>query len=309
MNNSERIQLWKEAIDLAVGGLMNGAQLTEFITTLKDKSGFMKKMRIDSGIVKSLDLDRLGIDTEILREKLEDTAIEDLAGVHRGVETLTPVKAMAMVKLTYDWLQKAIGGNVEITPEMKQALEAKVFDLFSKQWANDSLALAFKGDKQSQSKFYKIIDGINKKAHLHAATHKFPFDANMKYSSIFKGMLDKLPSEFQSDPAALSFIVSPKTRRAYKDELAERNTALGDLMSVKNAPVFCEDILVEPLWVMPEGVILLTLPENLAIGYGQQMLVERDKDIFKQNISIVSSMDIDANFVIPDAIVIGELEQ
>lgn len=303
MDNKVIIQLVKSVIDTSVGGLVGTKQLDKFITTIIDKSAFLKSIRVERGIATKMELDRLGIAARVIRAKVEDTAATE-TGVTRGYETLEPKKVILYAALTYDWLQKALGGQVELNPDAATAVEGVVYDLISKQFMNDLVDLGFNGDDSTTpGSFTDIMDGWITKIQAHTDTHKNTYTADDKFTAIFKAMLADLPVNYKADKSKLRFYVTPDIEDGYREELAAKNTALGDLMTVKNEPIYYKGVQIETVWAMPATEIVLTLPENFAIGFGQSMLVERDKNITKQRIDLVVTADVDYNIVVPDAVV------
>jgi len=304
MDNKELIAIVKGIIDTNVGGLVTTKQLDKFITTIVDKSGFLKRGRVERNIATTLQLDRLGIDSRVLRKKVEAVAPTTPTGVTREYEVLTPSKVILYSQLSYDWLQKALGGTPNLNPDSANAVENLVYDLLAKQFANDLVDLGFNGDTtQTGDDFLKIMHGWLKKFSLNASCHNDTYAGSDVLTDIFDAMYEAMPTEFKIDSSKLKYLVNPKTATAYRRLLGERNTALGDLMMVKNEPLYYNGILIDPIWAMPEDHIVLSFDENFAIGFGQNMLVERDKDIKAQTIDLVVTADIAYNCVIPEAVV------
>lgn len=303
MNNEELIKIVKGVIDTNVGGLVSTQQLKQFITTIVDKSAFLKTIRVETDIPVTRDLDTLGIASRVLRKKIENTA-PDPTSVTRGVRSLTPHKVILYAQLTYDWLQKAIGGTPDLNPDVANAAEKAVYDLLAIQFGNDLVDLGVNGEDISADPFLGIMNGYITKAKADGDAHTETYGADDKLADVFDLALTTMPDNFKVDQAKLKYYVSPSNAQKYKKDLATKNTALGDLMMVKNEPIYYSGIEIVSLFAMPSTEVLLTMPENLAIGFGQKMLIERAKDIKAQHIDLVVSADVDYNYVVSDALVL-----
>lgn len=304
MKNEEIIALIKAAYSTSTGGTLSAQQLDKFITTLIDKSEFLKRIRVERNIATSRNLDRLGIESRKTRKKVEGVDPNVEADASHGLEVLTPTKVMLKTTISYDFLQKAIGGDPNFNPEAGNALENLIHELVTKQFGNDIMDGFFNWDTtQTGDDFLKIMNGLVKKITLHADTGKDTYTADNALTDVFADMLDSLPIEFAKDVTKLRFYVNPKLERAYRRSISERNTVLGDTYLVNNTPVHYESVLVDPIWAFPEDKILLTTDENLAIGFGQEMMIERFRDIDAQVIKVNISASVDANIIVPQAVV------
>ena len=307
MDNKELIALVKGILDTNTGGLVSTQQLSKFITTVIDKSAFLKAVRVETNIAVKLELDRLGLERRILRAKIEATPpdSDEYTAATRSFETLQPTKVMLPAKLTYEWLQKAIGGTPDLNPDTQSQLMSLIYDLIAKQFGNDLVDLVINGDTaKTTDPFLKINDGLLKKLTVNTNAHKSEFAETDGWMDIFGAMLNDMPDDFKINLGDLRFYVSPKNEQMYRSSISKRGTPLGDIMLMKSEPVFYSGVKVEPLWAMPQTAALLTIPENIAIGFGSRMLMERFKDIEAQVIKVMTTCDIDTNIVVPDAAVL-----
>lgn len=304
MTNAEIIALIKSTFISSIGGTLSTQQLDKFITTLIDKSEFLKRIRLEKGIATTRNLDRLGIESRKTRKKVEGVDPNVDADASYGVTALTPVKLMLKTKVTYDFLQKAIGGSLDMNPEAGNALENLIHDLVTTQFGNDITDGFFNFDtEETGDDFLKTMDGLVKKISANTGVDRDTYASGDALTDVFTDMLDAMPTEHAKDLTKLRFYVNPKLERAYRRAIAERNTALGDLYLIKNEPVYFESVLVDPIWAFPEDKILLSHDANLALGWGQEAMIERDKDIDAQVIKLNISASIDMNVVIPQACV------
>ncbi len=305
MTNEEIIAVVKGAITTSTGGLVNPQELQSFIELVVKNSTFLTDIRVETGIQKSLELSTLGIASRVLRKGVEGEA-PDSTGVTIGKRTLTPAEVILYTEITYSWLRKAIGGTADLNPDGNNAALEQVNNLIAAQFANDLVDLAWNGKKTTTpaNAFVNILDGYLTKAAADDGTHKDTFGDTDKVPDILGEMLDLLPNQYRNRTNELRYFVSPKMESAYRKALGSRNTALGDLMMTKNEPVYYNGILVNPVFAVPDTALMLTMSQNLAVGFGQQMLVEREKDIKKRTVDIVMTSEVDVEYAISDAVVI-----
>lgn len=304
MENEQILALINKAIQISSGGLMNTQQLDAFIEEGVASSDFLQEIRVETGIANSLDLDTIGVLPKMLRKKIELTALSDDQKIKFGGNTLTPVECGLYQQISYKWLRKALGGDrASFNPDMKSKLEEQVQSLLAKQFAQDIVSLMFNGDTGSTDPFFKILNGILKKADTDVNVHTDLYTEETKLEDVFSKCIDLMPDAYLSDLSEMRFYVNPATRRLYKKQISARETEYGDSM-YKNVPVYYEDALVKPVFAVPRNVVVFTKPQNLVVGYGLDMLVERDKDIKKGAIDLVMTSDIDVHYVVSDALVV-----
>jgi len=304
MTNEEIIQLIMKTITTSAGGNMNQQQLDEFILEGVKSSDFLSEIRIETGIQKSLKLDRLGVNPRMLRPGVEATAPTAGDNISPAYRELTPKEVIAYESLSYSFLRQALGGAADFNPDVKTKVEEQIQALLQAQYLADIVDLFFNGDTGSGTAFLTCLDGLLVKAAADSEVHTDNYSANSKLYDVFTAMLNALPEQYQQDPANLRFYVSKKTKRRYKTEESLRETLKGDSLRFASMPVFCEDVLVKDVFAVPDGKIILTLPKNLSVGWGTEMLVERDKDIKKRVVDLVMTSTVDVNHVIGDALVL-----
>lgn len=304
MTNEEIIELIAKTITASTGGTMNQQQLDEFILTGIKSSLFLSEIRVETGIQKALKLDKLGVNPRMLRPGVEATAPTAGDNIVPTYRELTPKEVIAYESLSYSWLRQALGGMADFNPDIKTKVEEQVQQLLQKQYMADIVDLYFNGDTGSGTPFLTCIDGFFVKAAADSDVHDDEYSVNSKLYDVFVAMLNALPEQYQQDPADLRFYVSKKTKRRYKTEESLRETLKGDSLRFANIPVYAEDVLVQDVFAIPDDKIILTNPKNLAIGWGTEMLVERDKDIKKRVVDLVMTSTVDTNHVIGDALVV-----
>lgn len=306
MTNEQIIALVNKALQTSSGGLVNTQQLQSFIEEAVQTSDFLQEIRVETGIATKLDLDLIGVLPKMLRKKTELTALPPGDNIVPDKRSLTPITCGLHQPISYDWLERALGGEPgNFNPDVVSKLEEQIQAMLSKGHAADVVNLIWNGDTGSADLFFKIIDGILVKMDEDSAVHKEEYTAETKLEDAFDLAINMMPDKYVADLSRLRFYVNPWTRRMYKKEIRARETAMGD-EAYKNNPIYHDDIMVKPVFAVPRNVIVLTYPENIALGYGRQMLVERDKNILKGEIDIVMTTAMDVNHVIGDAVVLLE---
>ena len=304
MTNEDIIALVKDLVGVSTGGTMNAQQLSEFIETTIEMSDFLQEVRVESGIATSLELDTLGINSRVLRAIVEGQRAVG-AGLKSGKRSLVPVDMMLPMEVGFSYLRKALGGTPSSSSESGNKVNAAILRAMQKQLSTDSVDLAWNGNKALiADPFLKLVDGFLVKADACETVLKGSFGANDKIQNVLDSMIVKLPTGYKIKPEDLRFYMNPNTENKYRKELGERNTALGDLLLVKKEPVYYMDVLCRPLFAVPEERIMLTIPGNLAIGYGQTLSTETQRQVMLQQLDIAMTTSLDANFVIPEAVVL-----
>jgi hypothetical protein len=254
--------------------------------------------RTERDIIKTLNLDVIGVSNRLLRLAVESTAPGTVMAGTIARRSLTPVEVILPYDISMKFLQKNIEGS---------NAEATINRMFAKQFGTDSVDLAFNGDTAdvgADKDFLNIIDGYLVKALADGDAHNDNFAAVDPMADVLAAMLKTLPAKWRTDRAGLRYFCSPGNEDKYRDELGVKNTSLGDLMILSNNPVVYKGIQVKPLSCLGDDKIMLTRPDNLAIGYGPDMRVGRFLDERKRLLEYTITTDIDANYVISDQIVL-----
>lgn len=296
--NAEMLEddpLVMKAIDTTIGGQMSAEQLTEFVDSVVEQSEILQEIDVITGIEASeFQLDVLGLGSRIMRKGVEGTApaVTDATVARR---TLNPEEVILAFDITKRFLKRNIArGSAD------QAINA----LFAKQYKNDLVDLIFNGDKDSGNAFIQIINGYIDRAKGDAGAHK---DAtvtdNDLLKDVFASMVDSMPNKWMNEDE-LMLVVSPSIQKKYQRELGEKNTQLGDLMTVGKPKLYYEGIEIIKVASFPSTEFLLTPRKNLAVGIGQEMEVELFYNSRKRQREYTVTGYVDANYVISDAIVL-----
>lgn len=303
---SNRTIISKAAADtsaLGIGGKMNAEQATQFMTFMQDYSPFLSKVNFIRMQKTTRDLDTLDVNKRALRRQAENTENVPTGTVSHMRRTLNAVGVIMPYDVTFQYMKENIEGeNVNTT----------LAQMFAKQFANDTVELAFLGDESSDDNFISINDGWLKIAKDDSATHKFDTEGSTDYlNTVFPGLLDSMPDKYfnlytEEDKSKIKIFCSPAVNRKYKRQLQARNSALGDALITSGQNVNYDGFEIVPVAFIPDDMQIVTPYENLVYGvYGQSLEVYHEvKPRFtRYEYTLLADFDMEINN--PDALVIG----
>jgi len=302
-----RTLISKAAIDtstLGNGGRMNPEQQNQFITFMKDYSGFLKNVYFINMTKTSRELDSIEVNKRSMRRQKENQANDATGTVTNRQRRLDALGVIMPYDVTFQYMKENIEGkNVNST----------LAKLFAQQFANDTVDLAFNGDDASGDEFLSINNGWIKIATGDADTHKYDTEGSQDYLKVvFPSLLADMPSKYfqlykDEDKSKIKIFCSHAVNRKYKQQLQERNTALGDAMLVSGHNVTYDGFEIYPVGFLPDSVQIVTPFENLAYGiYGPSLEVYHDIVPRKTRHEYTLLADFDMEIVNPDALVIGD---
>lgn len=309
MNN--RTLMSKAAIDTAVlgnGGKMNPEQSRQFITFMKDYSPFLSRVDMITMQSTRRTLEYGEVNKRAMRKQKENQDNAATGTFTTDQRELSAVGVIMPYDITFQFMKENIEG--------KKANET-LARLFAQQFANDTVDLAFNGDESDTSSgdkdFLSINNGWIKICESDSGTHKHDSKAlNGDMIKIFDAMLTQMPSKFfqmyqQEDKSQLKIFVSHAENRKYKNQLVERNTALGDSVLISGQNVNYDGFEIVPVGFLPEGYRMLTTYKNLAYGiYGGSL--ETYHEVVPRKLRHEYTLLADCDFEIhnPDVVVVSK---
>ena len=268
MNN--RTIMSKAAIDTSVlsnGGKMNPEQSRQFITFMKDYSPFLRSVDMITMQSTRRVLEYGEVNKRAMRKQKENQNNEATGTFATKQRELNAVGVIMPYDITFQLMKENIEGKKANTTLAR---------MFAQQFANDTVDLAFNGDEadttSADKEFLSINDGWIKICESDAETHKHDSKSlNGDMIKIFDAMLSQMPSKYfqmyrQEDKSQLKIFVSHAENRKYKNQLVERNTALGDSVLINGKNVNYDGFEIVPVGFLPEGYRMLTPYKNLAYG-------------------------------------------
>ena len=297
----------KAAIDtskLGTGGAMNPEQQTQFMNFMKDYSVFLRSVGIINMLSTQRYLDSIDVNKRSMRTQVENGDNPATGTVETKRRKLVAVGAIMPYDISFQFMKENIeGDNINTT----------LARLFAQQFANDSVDLAWNGDESDADPFLKINDGWLKIAAGDADTHKYDTEGSKDYlGKVFPSLLAEMPSKYfqlyqEEDKNLITIFCSHAVNRAYKQQLQQRNTALGDSMIVDGKHVTYDGHEIFPVGFIPDGVLVATPFENLVYGiFGQSLQTYHDVVPRKTRHEYTLLADFDMEIENPDALVIAD---
>ncbi len=243
-------------------GLLNPEQARKFLQQTFDATELGKVVRHEMRTAKTGEIDKIGIDSRILRKKTENT--DD--GYRANVKTNAIEYATTAVRLPWEITEETLRENIE-----GQHFEQIVTDLMTRQMGIDTEDLYLNGDESVSATldgggsnpdydFLKINDGwikqIKQDGHVFDASNA---DLNL---DLFYNALHSIPNKYNN--GNLRWIMSPHMRQYFE-------------LFLLNQVINKGGIVPESLYKSPAGVpilessrmandtILLTDPKNLIV--------------------------------------------
>jgi hypothetical protein len=280
--------------DIASSGKLNADQSNKFIQLVVDNTALKGIVKTETMIAATKDLDTIDLSTRQMTNPTEGTESNSISATF-AKRTMTAVEYIYPVDLTYSFLED----NIE-----RQDFEDSIIELCAKAVALDLEDLSINGDDDSATTFIAQNDGyiVIAKAAGHLVDITSPDD---RLGYIFPEMLDSMPDKWKANRSALRLLMSSSDYEDYEDEIADRNTALGDMAITtgKKIPFKGVEIVTPPAW--PTGEYMMTPVNNLRMGIHREILFEKERQPRARTVEITISGRCDFEIAIVDAVVIG----
>lgn len=302
-----RTLISKAAVDtaaLGTGGKMSPEQAKQFITFMKDYSSFLRQVNFITMQKTSRELDSLEVNKRSMRRQKENADNPATGTISTSRRRLDAIGVIMPYDITFQFMKENIEGA---------GVNTTLAKLFAQQFANDTVDLAFNGDEsKSTDDFLSINNGWLKIAADDTGTHKFDTEDSQDYlNTVFPGLLASMPGKYyqlykDEDKSKIKIFCSHAANRKYKQQLQERNTALGDSVLVSGKNVLYDGFEIYPVGFLPDDTLIATPFENLVYGiYGASLEVYHDIVPRKTRHEYTLLADFDMEISNPDALVIG----
>lgn len=304
MNN--RTLLAKAAVNtdtLGTGGKMNPEQSKQFITFMKDYSAFLRSVDFITMQTTRRVLEYGDVSRRNMRKAKENEDNPATGSFSTKQRELNAVGVIMPYDVTFQFMKE----NIE-----QGQINTTLAKLFAQQFANDTVDLGFNGDESSSDEFININNGWVSIAEADTNTHKVNSASFSTKRALFKGLLGEVPSKYfqmyqQEDKSLLKILVSHTVNREYKEELTERNTALGDSLLISGKNVTYDGFEIIPVGFLQDDVQMVTPLKNLAYGvYGENIETYHQVVPRKTKHEYTLLADFDFEIHNPDVIVIGK---
>lgn len=219
----------------ATGGQLSAETNTAFWDSVIDQTTTLKRIFTQPMTANQRHIDELQISSRSLRKEFDGVAAPTAEAVGTGRHTLTTRANVWPEDITLAFLEDNIEGA---------GVEGKIMALLTRKYGNDLNDLAWNGseaeDSSNGDQFVIVNDGFI--ALFLADADVFSFDASTieagspTQSQILRHMFRNLPVEFKATPG-LSYYVPIPFAEIYADDLAGRETQLGDQVTINGLPV------------------------------------------------------------------------
>ncbi|WP_313429664.1 P2 family phage major capsid protein [Siminovitchia terrae] len=285
-------------------GLLKPEQAQRFLQQTFEATALGGLIRTETRRAKTGEVDKIGIDSRILRKKTEDT--DD---GYRAKPKFDKVEyATTAVRLPWEITEESLRENIE-----GESFEDIVTNLMTTQLGIDLEDLYINGDEATPSddedyNFLKINDGWLKQMQTgsHIVDRSAVENGNLTLDVFYK-TLEAMPNKFNN--GTLKWLVAPSTKQKWEQYLLEQsiNNGGGLSDSVMRAPGGVEFVSVPR---MPADQILLTNPKNLIVVNTYDVKIrkttEGEKAIMQDKRFYVVHLDFDPVIEEKDAAVLVE---
>lgn len=285
--------------DLSTGGLMNTQQFNTFYRKMIDAPTILRDARNVPMQSDSMKIEKIGFGARVLKPGVEATPLadEDRSKPTTSTITLNAKEVIAEVNISYDTLENNIEGA---------GIQDTIMSLLAERVALDMEELIVNGDTASVDTYLKLVNGIRKQA----TSHVVDFASAALDRTAFKKGYAAVPAKYLRNPQDWRFYTSHITELDWKDQVAARQTALGDtalqggLSTAYGVPVKGIAML-QPYDNGSAKMVsdaVLTVPRNIVVGFSRNVRVEVDKDIRSRLFIIVLTAKLDVLFEEEDAV-------
>jgi hypothetical protein len=258
------------------GGYLLAEQARKFLKIAIDESAILSMSFVETIKSHTKLIERIGLTTPMLVPGYEGTALTEADRTKPVTDkpTITTHLYKGEIQLTDETLEDNIeGGNLKTT----------IMNLIGERVGLDMSDILLNGDTASLTPRYSLFDGIRKLATANVvAAGGVPLD-----KATFKSMMKTLPSQFMRDKRKMKFLTSVDAEIDYRDSLADRATALGDVFLNEDRRAAYNGIEVVPDATFPENLgggtneteVIFSDPKNFRVGIWRQVKMETDRDI------------------------------
>lgn len=294
-----------EKADLALcdltagGGLLLPAQAAKFIRLAIKQSKLLPMTTVVPMRAQKQRVETIRFAGRILRAGQEATAlgVGDRSKPSLGRVELDAQLFKGEVRLDNETLED----NIE-----REELRNTIMTLMTEAVGRDLEEVVINGDTASTDPFLAQFDGLLKQA----TSHVVNASAASITRTLLKNLVKALPIEFRRDKSKLAFLTSTNAEIAYRDQLADRATELGDKMVSEDQPCYYSGIPLYDIPLFPEtmgGVanrtnVLLLDPKNVNVGIWRNIRIETDKLVSEGVLVIVVTLRADVKYTVEDAV-------
>jgi|Cruoilmetagenom7_1024161.scaffolds.fasta_scaffold04281_2 hypothetical protein len=309
MNNQELMQKadWSVGDLETTGGKLNDEQANQFIRKLLVQPTILNQARTVTMSSPQRQINKIQFASRILKPAVSNTPLSsgDRSAPTTEQVLLTTKEVIAEVRLPYDVIEDNIErGNIGAMTDTNGTptsggIRDTIMTLIAERAALDLEELALLGDTGSGDSYLALLDGWL----IQSTTNVVDLAGASISKDTWKQGLQAMPDQYLRNRAAMRHFVSVDNEIAYRDSLANRETALGDAQIQGTSPVFGFGVPVDAASLMPAVNGLSTNPLNMIFGIQRDIHIETDKDITSRVYIIVLTMRMDFKYEEEEAVV------
>lgn len=292
--------------DLAAnGGLLNPEQSDTFIRKLIEAPTLLNVARTVTMSAPSRKIEKIGFGTRILRPGVSGTPLDpaDRSAATTELVQLDTKEVIAEVNLPYDVIEDNIErgniGNASDGSDTGGGIADTIMALIAERVAADLEELAIQGDTGSADAYLALLDGF-----LVQATTNVVDNQNQVISrDMFKQGIKTIQAKYLRNRGSMRHMVSVNNETEYRDQIANRQTQVGDNALQGTVPVFSQGVPLRSAELMPDTNGITTNPLNMIFGIQRNIHVETDKDIRSRVYIIVVTARVDFKYEEEEAVI------
>jgi len=285
---------------LADGGYLLPEQADKFIRLLIKQAVILPSATVVPMRASEMKLNTIRFASRVLKPGTPGTALPSGDRVKPTLDevTLTAKLAKCEVLIEEEVFEDSIEG-----PELRNTIMQMLGEAISR----DMEYVIINGDTTSLDPLTALFNGIIAQTTSHPVDGA---DAALKASAL-SATRKAIPHEYKVDPRRLVYWTSPNAESDYSDEVADRNTALGDKVLEngslpypvhRNAPVMGIPEFPENLGTGANRTCVICCdPKNLHVGIHRQIQIKTDEDVKAGNVIVVARVRFHAIWANEDA--------
>jgi HK97 family phage major capsid protein len=260
---------------------------------LAKQSVLLGKMTMRPMTSPEAEIDKLSFEGRVLRRGTSQVALGTTERVKPtlGKTTLATKLFKAEARIGTETLDDNIEGD---------RFKDLVMQEMTKAAGRDMEELVIQGDTSSTDTFLASLDGLLKQA----TSHVVDAGGVRLGKDTLKNLQKALPNEYLAQKPSMGYFTSTLAEIDYRDGLADRVGALGDVQFSTETTVGYTGIPVVPVPLFPDDLgddddstsVLFMDPKNAHIGIQRQITVEWDRDVSAGELIIVISLRFDTKF-------------
>jgi len=284
----------------AANGILKPAHAKKFLRLVIKESVLLKMVTVVPMAAPKHPFSQAKIGSRVLRAGRESTA---LGAAERVKPDFTSVELDA----------KLCKGEIRLSDEQLEdnieqgQFRQTVMSMMAAAVARDIEELIILGDTASADPFLSILDGV-----LKQATSNIVDAAGAPLNKdLLTDMLKTMPKRYVKNKRSMRFFSSLDADFDYRNQLANRTTAVGDRVLEEDVPIIHSGVPIVPIPLFPEDLgttgdqttVLLTPPKNILVGFWRRVRFETGRDISEGTFKVVCTLRADTKYQEEQAVV------